>query len=317
MEIIQGDNLNALRKLSGESKKFDLVELDGPYMAGLEGWDNLTEAEYIEHYATRLTLARDILQPWGVVFLFGYPEGCAEVKAWAHKNRIFRLGRWIHWYKQRSAHRGRKVEIICLFIHFNEAGLLGDFKTFLRKEREERGLTISEAMALTKCRGHLAGKGAGMMWFEAPSSHAPTGPEYAELKNLFQLPTKYDKLPTLGRYQGVTDLDFINRSYPEETESLNDNGLRSKPVQLYLDLFAPTIPPTDNYRALILYGGSGNAGIAAAALGYDVTVCEIDAGRCDAIGKRWDREVAKWEQYASSTQLSLPEPQQQEMDLTC
>lgn len=309
MQIIQGDNLDTLRKLKEEGAKFDLVEFDGPYMAGLEKWDNLTEAEYLQHYVERLTLTRDILHPWGVVFLFGYPEGCAEVKAWAHRNGILRLRRWIHWYKQRCAHKGRRVEIICLFIQANN-GLLDDFKAFLRKERKKRGLTISDAMALTKCRGHLAGKGAGMMWFEAPSSHPPTGPEYAELKSIFGLPNRYDILLTLRSYQGITDLDFISTVYPEDTESLSNNGLRSKPVQLYLDLFTPTIPLTENHSALILYGGSGNAGIAAAALGYNVTICEIDAERCEAIRERWDKEVAKWRPYANSTQLTLPEPQQ-------
>ena len=83
MRILNGDNLQILKSLEGE--RFDLAELDGPYMAGLEGWDILTEAEYIQHYAERLTALRPLLQPWGVVFVFGYPEGVAEVKAWAHK----------------------------------------------------------------------------------------------------------------------------------------------------------------------------------------------------------------------------------------
>ena len=83
MRILNGDNLQILKSLEGE--RFDLAELDGPYMAGLEGWDILTEAEYIQHYAERLTALRPLLQPWGVVFVFGYPEGVAEIKSWAHR----------------------------------------------------------------------------------------------------------------------------------------------------------------------------------------------------------------------------------------
>ena len=90
-------------------------------------------------------------------------------------------------------------------------------------------------------------------------------------------------------YDGLTNLDFWSNTYIEDTKKLNDNGLRSKPVQLYIDLFNPTIPPTDEREALVLYGGSGNAGIAAAALGYGVTLCEADPRRCEAIAGRWVR----------------------------
>jgi hypothetical protein len=88
-------------------------------------------------------------------------------------------------------------------------------------------------------------------------------------------------------YEDVTDLDYISTHYPESTRDLNDAGLRSKPVGLYLDLFRPVVPPRPEKRALILYGGSGNAGIAAGRLGYDVTYCEADASRCALIKRRY------------------------------
>jgi hypothetical protein len=42
---------------------------------------------------------------------------------------------------------------------------------------------------------------------------------------------------------------------------------------------------------LILYGGSGNAAIAAGKIGYDVTVCETDPARCEYIRRRWAWKV--------------------------
>jgi 23S rRNA G2069 N7-methylase RlmK/C1962 C5-methylase RlmI len=63
LTIHNADNLDVLRDLAARGEKFDLVELDGPYGAGLEGWDVLTEDEYLAHYAERLTLVRQILQP--------------------------------------------------------------------------------------------------------------------------------------------------------------------------------------------------------------------------------------------------------------
>jgi hypothetical protein len=172
---------------------------------------------------------------------------------------------------------------------------------------------VTQAMALTPCRRHLAGKGCGMMWFEAPSSEVPTSNEYLELKHIFQAPDRYDMLCTLGRYEGLTDIDYIGNVYPEDTQGLNGNGLRSKPTQLYIDLFRPTIPPVNERRALILYGGSGNAGIAAAALDYDVTICETDRERCDLIAERWETEVERWRQRLA--QLELPMPASEQMEL--
>lgn len=292
LRIIQGNNLDALKKLSQDGEKFDLIELDGPYAAGLEaGWDCLTEDEYLAHYAERLTLVRQLLQPWGVVFVFGYPEGCAEIKAWARQSGTLHLRRWLHWHKQKTAHKGRKVEVIAMFVNAPSVNMLASFKALLTDRRKARGLTVTQAMAMTPSRQHLAGKGCGMMWFEAPSSDVPTAHEYIELKALFNIPDEYDFLCTLGSYEGITDLDYISTHYPEDTRDLNDNGLRSKPIGLYLDLFRPTMPPRDTKRALILYGGSGNAGIAAGQLGYDVTICEQDAARCEAIRRRYAWKV--------------------------
>jgi hypothetical protein len=287
LTIHQGDNLATLRRLADESTRFDLVELDGPYGAGLEGWDILTEAEYVQHYAERLELVRRVLQPWGVVYLFGYPEMVALVRAWAQQSGALHLRRWINWYKQVTAHKGRKVETIAFFVQAPSSGLLSEFKAALTASRKAMGLTVGKAMALTECRRHLAGKGAGMMWFEAESADVPTAHEYLELKQVFGLPDRFDMLCTLGSYEGVTDLDFIGRHYSETTRDLNDAGLRSKPVGLYLDLFRPVVPPRPEKRALILYGGSGNAAIAAGRLGYRVDICEADEARCALIQRRY------------------------------
>lgn len=304
VKIINQDNLQTLKELKDKGIKFDLVELDGPYMAGLEGWDILTEAEYIQHYTARLTLIRDLLQPWGVVFVFGYPEGCAEIKSWAHQMEILYLRRWLTWYKQVTSHKGRKVENVLLFVLWDD-DLLTEFKAELKKARQEMGLTISGAMALTKCRGHLAGKGGGMVWFEAESAPQPGRQEYFELKQIFGLPDRFDGLLATTPYEGLTDIDYISKTYPEETKELNGSRLRSKPVGLYLDLFKPIVTPTDSRKALILYGGSGNAGIAAAALGYDVVICETDENRCKTITSRFDSEVDKWRNKMSQKFLPL------------
>lgn len=318
-QLIHGDNLETLKQLKADGQRFDLVELDGPYMAGLEDWDNLTEAQYIQHYADRLTLVRDILQPWGVVFVFGYPEGCAEIKSWAHRSGTLYLRRWLTWYKQVTAHKGRKVENILLFAAEPvRRDVLCEFGEMLRQNRIRRGWTLHDVGRAAQKEWWHRG---GIFYFET-GRNAPSVPDYQILKRVFEFGNSWDVVINtayiLGNYEGLTDVDYIGRTYPEDTKELNDSGLRSKPVQLYLDLFRPTIPPTDHRAALILYGGSGNAGIAAAALGYDVTICETDPARCEAIQSRWDRDVIKWQQRARAIQgalFAMPEPEQIAMDL--
>jgi len=302
MRILNGDNLQILKSLEGE--RFDLAELDGPYMAGLEGWDILTEAEYIQHYAERLTALRPLLQPWGVVFVFGYPEGCAEIKSWAHRTETLYLRRWLTWYKQITAHKGRKVENILLFAAEQiRRDVLVEFGNFLKSERERKGWTLRDVgKAANKEWWHRGGN----FYFET-GRNAPSVPDYQVLKSVFCFGSEWDVVINTayiqGNYDGITDIDFFSKTYHETTEDLNDNGLRSKPVGLYVDLFKPTIPPTEKRKALVLYGGSGNAAIAAEALGYEVTVIEQDPKRCKLIEKRSSRLVQTWRERLSQGSL--------------
>jgi hypothetical protein len=287
LTIYPGDNLATLQQLQAAGARFDLVEMDGPYGAGLESWDTLREDEYVAHYAARLPLVRDVLQPWGVTFLFGYPEGCAEIKAWARQTGTLYLRRWLTWYKQRTAHKGRKCETILLFVRPPQPNLAAEFKIWLKAARLAQGLKIVDCCRLTGINDKHLAKVGGWLWFENENAPTPTAHEYLKLGRLFNIPAMFDQLCTLGSYGGLTDLDYISFSYPEETKMINSAGLRSKPMGLYSDLFTPAVPPRAGKRALILYGGSGNAAIAAGRLGYDVTVCETDPARCDLIRRRW------------------------------
>lgn len=299
MNIINGDNLEELHKLEGE--RFDLAELDGPYMAGLEDWDNLTEAEYIQHYADRLTALRRLLQPWGVVFVFGYPEGCAEIKSWAHRTNTLYLRRWLTWYKHVTAHKGRKVENILFFLRDTpSAAAAAAFGEMLKSKRVERGWTLEEV-------GKMSGKQwwhrGGNLYYETGSGGFPSIDDFLTLARIFGFdPNDWPHIVS-GSYEGITEIDYFAKTYPETTESLNVDGLRSKPIGLYLELFKPTIPPTEKRKALILYGGSGNAAIAAEALGYDVTVIEKDPARCKLIEQRAASLVKTWKERLSQKDL--------------
>lgn len=291
IDVITGDNLEVLRSLAADAEgvKFDLIELDGPYGANLEGWDRLTESEYLDHYKARLALVREILQPWGVVFLFGWPEGCAEIKAWAHATGTLHLRRWISWFVNSSAHAGRKIQTILLMVSHRDADVVTEFRQALTAARKARGLTVVECHKETGIRPYARG---GYIWFESENGKIPNHEEYKILKTFFDLPDRFDVIPSYTAMSGLTDIDVV-RVPPERAHVLNDAGLRSKPVQLYWQLFKPTIPPYQARRALVLYGGSGNAAVAAAALGYDVTVVEMDPARAAKITGRTG-DVKKW-----------------------
>lgn len=307
VDLRLGDNLATLAELKAAGQKFDLVEVDGPYMAGLEDWDSLSEVEYIQHYAERLALVRDVLQPWGVVFVFGYPEGCAEIKSWAHRTGTLYCRRWLTWYNKLSAHEGRKTQtVLVLAAELVRRDILIDFGNMLREKRTTAGMSLHDVGVM--CGRDWWHRG-GNFYYET-GRNVPSRPDYKILKHVFDFGDEWDIVTNSayvsGNYDGLTNRDFITCNDPENTTHLNDAGLRSKPVQLYLDLFRPTIPPTDTRRALVLYGGSGNAGIAAAALGYDVTICEADPARVALIRDRWAGQVAKWTEKAQAKQAALP-----------
>lgn len=288
LTIHNDDNLTILQRLAGAGERFDLIELDGPYAAGLEGWDCLTEDEYLAHYTARLPLVARCLQPWGVSFLFGYPEGCAEIKTWARQTGTLHLRRWLTWYKQVTAHKGRKVETILMFIMPPAQSALAAFGKFIKAERILRGWTLGDVG--TRAARPWWHRG-GNLYYETGSGGYPTVADFLTLSQIFDFnPNDWPQVCS-DSYDDVTDLDYIGRHYSEDSRDLNDNGLRSKPVGLYLDLFRPTVPPRETKRALILYGGSGNAAIAAGQLGYDVTVCETDPARCEYIRRRWAWKV--------------------------
>ena len=287
LTIIQGDNLPAMADMIRAGLRFDLIELDGPYGADLEEWDELNADQYLRHYSARLPLVRELLHIWGAVFVFGYPEGCAEIKAWCHTGRTLYCRRWLTWYKQRTAHMGRKCETILFMLRDHPNGeRLAEFGAFLRQERRKRNWTLRTV-------GMLAGRPwwhrGGNLYYETGSGSAPSAGDLQILARIFDFDPAEWRGVIQGSYPGLTDRDLITSSYEEPTKELNGIGLRSKPISLYSDLFAPLAAGAGaTRRALILYGGSGNAAIAAGLAGYDVTVCERDPARCEIIRRRFD-----------------------------
>lgn len=170
----------------------------------------------------------------------------------------------------------------------------------LKQERQRRGWTLRQV-------GERAGREwwhrGGNLYFETGSGGRPSVEDYYVLAQMFGFDPETWAHVIQGSYEGITDIDYIGRSYPEPTTDLNSAGLRSKPVGLYLDLFKPLATDASGRRALVLYGGSGNAAVAAGALGYEVTVCEADPARCKAIARHYDRQLGWWVTQAQQRNL--------------
>ena len=49
LDLIGGDNLDALRALARAGALFDLVEVDGPWGVGLESWDVTEPGAFLAH----------------------------------------------------------------------------------------------------------------------------------------------------------------------------------------------------------------------------------------------------------------------------
>ena len=286
LTIYEGDNLSTLQRLAAAGARFDLVEVDGPYGANLEEWDSLSEGEYIAHYAARLPWVSQMLQPWGVAFVFGYPEGCAEIKAWARHTQTFALLRWLTWFLNSTQHAGRRTQTILIFTAIKSPSLWSEFQQWLQQRRRSMGITVVNAHKLTGINTAQGRARGGFLWFESDTARIPTVADYDILKQVFDIPDKFDSVCGLASVVGLTDIDMITVP-PEQAQKLNIDGLRSKPLALYDRLFRPIVPARERRHALILYGGSGNAAIAAGKLGYEVTVCESDPARCELIRQRW------------------------------
>lgn len=267
---------------------YDIVEIDGPYRANIETWDVLSLSEYLDYYEGILNKVSKILKHGGLVYFFGFPENCAEIKVMVRQKNILEFKRWITWYKQWTVHSGRKTETILVFTNpFNE-NLTKKFREELKKQRESYGLSIVNVWDLIDGNTKIRNKIGGFLWFEKEHGAIPSQSEYSKIKSLFNLSDEFDKvyLAKQYTYKGITNVDYIVIPTGNSISISEDGRLRSKSKDLYTKLFKPysdyhmkNSNTNASPSALILFGGSGNAGLSAMELGFNVDICENDKER--------------------------------------
>lgn len=111
-----GDSLNWLLTLPDESA--DLIIADPPYNLKKADWDCFASQEVYLHWSLQwMTQAARILKPTGSLYIMGFSEVLADLKAPASK--LFWGCRWLIWHYKNKANLGqgwgRSHESILLF----------------------------------------------------------------------------------------------------------------------------------------------------------------------------------------------------------
>jgi len=98
-----GDSLKWLKKIPANS--IDLVFADPPYNIKKAEWDNFeTQSKYVEWSLLWIEEAARILKPEGTLYICGFSEILADLKAPSMK--FFKSCRWIVWHYKNKANLG-------------------------------------------------------------------------------------------------------------------------------------------------------------------------------------------------------------------
>src|SRR3954468_14148156 len=102
--LFGGDAIEWLEGLDAES--VDLVFADPPYNLGRERWDAIgSSTDYLEWSRGWISAAARVLRPDGSLYVCGFSEVLADVKAVAAP--YFAGCRWLVWYYRNKANLGR------------------------------------------------------------------------------------------------------------------------------------------------------------------------------------------------------------------
>ncbi len=102
-EIWAGDAIRWLRSLADSS--VDLIIADPPYNAKKAEWDTFkSHGEYVRWSLRWLKEAARVLRPNGTLYICGYSEVLADLKAPAL--RFFKTCRWLVWHYKNKANLG-------------------------------------------------------------------------------------------------------------------------------------------------------------------------------------------------------------------
>jgi site-specific DNA-methyltransferase (adenine-specific) len=236
-ELFAGDALAWLSALPGAS--VDLVFADPPYNLGRERWDALRPtAEYLDWSRAWMAEVARVLRPTGSLYVCGFSELLADVKALAAAH--FHSCRWLIWHYRNKANLGRdwgrSHESI---LHLRHAGF---------------ALNIDEARVP----------------YNAHTLRYPAHPQ-AQTSRYGRHNYVWEPNPLGAKPRDVLEIPTLANGMREKTTHPTQ-----KPLELVRRLVAAATAP--GAVVADPFGGSGTTYVACELLGRRWLGCEIDAG---------------------------------------
>lgn len=237
-----GDALAWLPTLAAAS--VDLVFADPPYNAGREVWDTFqSDRVYLDWSARWIAEAARVLKPTGSLYVCGFSEMLADLKAVAAPHFQDGSCRWLVWHYRNKGNLGRdwgrSHESV---LHLRKAGFRLNVDG-ARVPYNAHTLRYPEhPQAATSQFGGAGGK--GYTWRPHPLGAKP--------RDVIEIPT-------------LTNGMAEKTAHPTQ-----------KPFELVRRLVAAATAPGD--LVVDPFGGSGTTYLACEALGRDWLGCELDPG---------------------------------------
>jgi site-specific DNA-methyltransferase (adenine-specific) len=232
-----GDAIEWLDSLSAAS--VDLVFADPPYNLGRERWDTIgSSADYLEWSARWIAAAARVLRRDGSLYICGFSEVLADVKAVAAPH--FAGCRWLVWYYRNKANLGRDWG--------------RSHESILHLRRPDFALDVD----------------AARVPYNAHTLRYPSHPQ-AESSRYGRKPYVWQPNPLGAKPRDVFEVPTLTNGMREKTVHPTQ-----KPLELVRRLVAAATGPDG--LVLDPFAGSGTTLVACEALGRRWLGCELDAG---------------------------------------
>jgi len=256
-------NTDALKFLASFKKEsVEMIFSDPPYNIGKADWDNFKDMEsYLEWIEKWVTKCHDVLKADGTLFIMGFPENLAEIKA--KVSHIFPHCRWLTWHYRNKPRLSNKdwVRSSEGILHLRKNK---DFTFKIDAIREPYNIHTKKYPKHPQAESSQYGNGKKYVW----------KPHYKGAKP-----------------RDVIEIPAINNAMKEST---------GHPTQKPEALMRKLILATTNQGEIVLdpFGGSGTTYAVCEQLGRYWAGSELNRDYCEIIKKRLEempcRSLSYW-----------------------
>jgi site-specific DNA-methyltransferase (adenine-specific) len=248
------DALTHLSRLDAET--VDLVFADPPYNAGREAWDSFSDiGAYLDWSERWMAEVGRILKPSGSLYVCGFSEVLADLKAVGMRHFVGGSCRWLVWHYRNKANLGRDWG--------------RSHESILHLRREKFVLDVD----------------AARVPYNAHTLKYPSHPQ-AESSRYGARPYVWQPNPLGAKPRDVLEVPTLTNGMREKTEHPTQ-----KPLELVRRLVAAASAPGE--LVIDPFGGSGTTYVACELLARRWIGCETDATYRALIVDRLTQHLAK------------------------